>query len=278
MKTSKVIVGALSAAMLSLSVCSALPVVAAGETVQVSVGTAKVEAGQEFSVDVSFSGVPSTGIQSCEFAVKYDPSLITISSVKEGAATSTGASSADPSASMIANFGSNIDSENGCVAFMWSTSLDDSSYWINSDGVFCTLSGKVSDNASGSIPIEVIPISRETKPESKTDNDALEFGYSDASGKVISYATSAVNGAVVVGTPDTTTDKDVLKGDANVDGNVDIADAVLILQSLANPDVYTLTEQGKANADVVGNDGVTAADALEIQMYEAGHETALGKK
>ena len=60
-------------------------------------------------------------------------------------------------------------------------------------------------------------------------------------------------------------------GDSNCDGDVTIADAVLILQSIANPDGYQLSEQGRANADVVGNnDGVTANDALVIQMVEAG--------
>ena len=60
-------------------------------------------------------------------------------------------------------------------------------------------------------------------------------------------------------------------GDANCDGNVTIADAVLILQSIANPDKYKLTEQGRTNADVVGDsDGVTANDALIIQQVESG--------
>lgn len=40
MKTKKVVVGAVASAMLSLSVCSIAPAVAAGETVQISVGTA----------------------------------------------------------------------------------------------------------------------------------------------------------------------------------------------------------------------------------------------
>ena len=63
----------------------------------------------------------------------------------------------------------------------------------------------------------------------------------------------------------------VLYGDANVDGNVDISDAVLILQSLANPDKYQLSAQGKSFADVSNNgDGVTAGDALVIQQVEAG--------
>ncbi|MDE6671681.1 MAG: cellulose 1,4-beta-cellobiosidase [Ruminococcus sp.] len=63
-------------------------------------------------------------------------------------------------------------------------------------------------------------------------------------------------------------DKDkILWGDANVDSEVTLADAVLIMQSLSNPDTYSLTDQGKLNADVVdnGESGITTADALAIQ-------------
>jgi endoglucanase len=61
---------------------------------------------------------------------------------------------------------------------------------------------------------------------------------------------------------------DVLYGDANVDGEVSMADAVIIMQSLANPDKYTLSEQGKKNGDVNGGgNGITNADALAIQKY-----------
>ena len=62
---------------------------------------------------------------------------------------------------------------------------------------------------------------------------------------------------------------DVLYGDVNVDGEVSIADAVLIMQSLANSDEYSISEQGKLNADVINNDGITAKDALVIQMVMA---------
>ena len=56
-----------------------------------------------------------------------------------------------------------------------------------------------------------------------------------------------------------------LIGDANEDGDVNMADAVLIMQTLSNPDEYKLTPQGIANADMDG-DGVTAMDALTIQL------------
>ncbi|MDE6672739.1 MAG: endo-1,4-beta-xylanase [Ruminococcus sp.] len=60
---------------------------------------------------------------------------------------------------------------------------------------------------------------------------------------------------------------DIKYGDTNEDGEVTLADAVLIMQSLANPDIYTLTEKGRLNADVVGNgDGISSNDALAIQM------------
>ncbi|MBR1824204.1 MAG: lysophospholipase [Ruminococcus sp.] len=74
-------------------------------------------------------------------------------------------------------------------------------------------------------------------------------------------------------------DKDIIYGDANLDGDVSVADAVLIMQSLANPDKFGtdgsnedhLTNEGAKNADVSGNgDGVTGKDALAIQKYKLG--------
>ena len=76
----------------------------------------------------------------------------------------------------------------------------------------------------------------------------------------------------------TTTAKpaDILYGDANCNGKVDISDAVLIMQSLSNPSKYGpagsdpthITKAGQLNADVneTGN-GVTNKDALSIQRY-----------
>lgn len=68
-------------------------------------------------------------------------------------------------------------------------------------------------------------------------------------------------------------------GDANEDGSVDLADAVLIMQALLNPNKFGLkgsdpshiTAKGWDNADCSGdNDGVTQGDALAIQRYLVG--------
>ena len=84
----------------------------------------------------------------------------------------------------------------------------------------------------------------------------------------------------VVGTTTTTTDIPPLMGDmaladgdTNCDGQLDMADAVLIMQALANPNKYGengtseyhLTAQGKYNGDMDG-DGLTVGDAQKIQM------------
>ena len=79
-----------------------------------------------------------------------------------------------------------------------------------------------------------------------------------------------------VTTDPTTDDNDVVYGDANCDDEVNMADAVLIMQSLANPDKYTLTDEGSANADCSGDkDGITNKDALAIQKYKLGLLQAL---
>lgn len=75
-------------------------------------------------------------------------------------------------------------------------------------------------------------------------------------------------------------DQDVLYGDANCDGEVKLNDAVLIMQSLANPskfgingsDELHITKQGEFNADVCerGTSGITNKDALQIQKFNLG--------
>jgi len=62
---------------------------------------------------------------------------------------------------------------------------------------------------------------------------------------------------------------DIKYGDANCDGKINMSDAVLIMQSISNPSEYTISEQGRKNADVVDGDGVTNKDALAVQMTEA---------
>lgn len=309
MKTKKIVVGAIAASMLSLSVCSLAPAVfAAGETVQISASEESAKAGEKFTVNVSIGDIPSAGISIVDFAIKYDSSLITIDSVKAGAITETGADSADSSASSQPLFDS-VKGE-GSINLLWTTMLEDSKYWITKDGVFCTLSGTVNSSAKdGAVAkIELVPTVRDTYSGSGVKNDKISCGYLK-NNEQIEYEVKAVNGSVTVGTPvpteatteattsaATTTSANenttgaqgstggnaTLRGDANCDEQVNLADAVLIMQSVSNPDKYGLgkadgiTKQGEINGDVVGNnDGLTNKDALQIQKYKLGLVTTL---
>lgn len=75
----------------------------------------------------------------------------------------------------------------------------------------------------------------------------------------------------IITPPDT-----IVYGDANCNGEVRLNDAVLIMQSIGNPDVYGIngsdkthiTEKGVNNGDVANRgDGLTNADALSIQKH-----------
>ena len=74
---------------------------------------------------------------------------------------------------------------------------------------------------------------------------------------------------------------DKIDGDANNDGELTLADAIVTLQSVGNPEKYGIngwdethiTYQGSFNADIAGDyDGITTLDALAIQRKVLGLE------
>nr|AIZ97775.1 scaffoldin C [Ruminococcus flavefaciens] len=283
MKTKKVVVGAIAATMLSLSVCSLAPVAAAGETVQISVGKASAEVGSKFSVDVSLADIPSSGIQALDFAITYDSSALTIDSVEAGALINKGVDKADLSASLSPCFESSINKTEGYVSLIWSTATDDASYWLKGNGVYCTINGTVASGAkNGTYDLKITPIERETFYGSKKSNATIGCGY-ESNGKPVKLDVKTSDGSVTVGKIETTTTTIVTqgptatkRGDANCDGEVDMSDIVLIMQSLANPNKYGvngsdehhITAVGEANADVDSSSkGVTNGDAAKIQKW-----------
>lgn len=280
MKTKKIVIGAMAVAMLSLSVCSFAPALAADETVQISVGSAEVEAGGTFTVDVSIADIPAEGIQGAQFTLNFDSSVITIDSVEEGALLKSVTS--DPTASVLPSFNSFKNNDKGILTFMWATSVDKSDYLLKGEGVFCTVTGTVSENAKpGKSEIKIVATNRETFTDSGVVNEDIDIGY-NKNGEKIRYNVETTNGIITVKDgeveqPTTenpvekpTTSGKVLKGDANEDGAVNMADVTAIVQHIGNRDAYGLTETGLANADTTGDGQVTGEDALYIQHAIAG--------
>lgn len=249
---------------------------------QITVGTTEKEAGETFTVDVTLKDVPAGGIQCVDFAISYDNKVISIDKVTAGKITETGAAGSDGTSSAAPLFDAQINKGEGVVGILWSTALDDASYWIKSDGVLCTISGTVLDGvADGSkSDLKIVASGRETYVGSGVKNTNVSVGYSK-DGTPVRYDVTKNDGLVTVGKTEPTTQKvkATKRGDANCDTNVNMADAVLIMQSIANGDEYGLgkpdgiTEIGQANADVTdadggkGGDGVTMLDAQRIQEY-----------
>ena len=94
------------------------------------------------------------------------------------------------------------------------------------------------------------------------------------------------NGVMATLYPDVTPDSsenpsegDILWGDVNVDGTVDIADVVAAAAFVGDSTKNPVSAQGLKNGDVQNNgDGLTANDALAIQQYLAGSITELPVK
>ena len=92
-------------------------------------------------------------------------------------------------------------------------------------------------------------------------------------------ATTSKSETTTTSTSSIDSNGDTLYGDANCDKEVSVADAVLIMQKIANPSKYDvngtdekhITAQGIVNSDCFNNgDGVTNKDALAIQQYKLG--------
>ena len=66
-----------------------------------------------------------------------------------------------------------------------------------------------------------------------------------------------------------TGDAPAMKGDVNLDGSVDVSDAVLLARFVAEDKTAVIKSQGKLNADVDGQTGITSDDVATILKYIA---------
>ena len=296
MGTKRFFAGAVAFVMTVMS--TAAITASAADTVKVAADKVTAAAGKEFSLNVSLSGVPKDGIRACEFALKYDSSIIEVTGVKAGTIADTGADAKEADISKEApSFGVNYATA-GVVNVEWSTGLTSSDYWIKSDGVLFTVEGTVKSTAkAGDVSkVEIVPIDRASFEGSLDKNTEIVFANISGS-TVTKYETSVSNGSVTVEgteptdaptkptdapTTEATTatspeatkatsgnvDPNVKYGDVNVDGEVGIADVVLLNKYLVKS--ASLSEQGKANADAYSDEKLDASDALSILKFLVG--------
>ncbi len=108
-------------------------------------------------------------------------------------------------------------------------------------------------------------------------NSLYTFGFSSGNQQEVVIKLEKIEETTTTTT--TTPPDSTLYGDANDNGEVEVADAVFILQGIANPgnDDFKLTDKGRANANCKNpnGSGVDSEDAMAIQQYKADIITAL---
>ena len=301
MKAKRTIACALALSMLAVTATS-LGASAAGSSVTLAGSKATAESGGEFSVDVSLRGVPSTGINVLDFAVTFDQTILSVDQVTVVAAADTGADAADSTSKDAPVFATNI--KDGEIAVSWTTAAPTAN-WIKSDGVILTITGTVKDGvADGTVtPIDFAPVSRDTYEGSGTKmvigyisgTDSASYGIVTEAGSVTIGSKQTTTEAPVTTTAvettttaapvtnettaettakenETTTtkstiqvDPSLLYGDVNLDGDIDLADAVLLNKSVAG--VVELNDTAKANADCFADGVIGSDDSMTLLKF-----------
>ncbi len=294
MKTKRTMAGILAMAM-AASALAFNPVFAAGE-IGISAEKVSAKAGAEFTLAVSLKDVPSTGVGGCEFSLAYDSSIVTVTGVTAGTIAQTGADDQESAfAGEAPSFDSNFSAA-GVIDVIYSTGLTDSAYMVKQDGVFLTITGTVNESAKvGDVSdFKIQPIDRETTPGSGTKNDQIVFASIAEDGTVSNYDTVVSDGSVtVVGDSETTTavttttdsestttvtkdttvtgdtttgtEDDVNYGDANLDGKVDLTDAIVLNKYLAK--LITPSEQAVKNMNVYLDENVDESDTTYLMKF-----------
>lgn len=280
MKFKKFTSGALSALVLSCSALSAFSASGAENTVKISASKETASAGEQFTVSVSLADIPETGIQGAEFAVSYDSSIVSVDKVEIGKLAQTGADDADNIAELPA-FSSKIYKEKSAVVLSFTVADSNPAYYMQGEGVMCTIKGTVLDTASsGSVAeFKIIPNPRKVNNSGNSaNNNKIWLGYDsdtnpdDDISKYIYYDSEVSNGSVTV--PGGAVSS--LRGDANLDGSVDIADVVSIAAYVGDKEKNPLEPQGIINGDVQGEgNGLNPNDSLAIQQFLANIITEL---
>ena len=167
---------------------------------------------------------------------------------------------------MIARLVSSIKSQKSAILQAWYAS---------------DKSGKQIDPAeSAAESIKAFIIASVSSTTNSTTTTTTTTTSSVTSSETTETSTTTVSSVTVTSSETTSTSssvqEDINYGDANCDGQIDLADAVLIMQALANPSRYGtngdsdkhITAEGMKNADCCNSgDGVTNNDALAIQKY-----------
>ena len=239
----------------------------------ITVGTVKTEKDGCFEVTVYLDRLPDSGINALDFAIAYDPAVLSFSDVTllydPGADAAEAAVNPDLEGTV---FHCEKTAE-GELWIRWATALKNADYWLKEEQAFFTLSGKVllpEDKGCWS-ELRLVPATRETYEGSGVINTEIFAGYMDAEGNVHECETLLTNGAVLKPIDETGA---TMYGDLDLNGKLEIADAVMLQQVIAEQ--LALGAAAYANADCEFDRVLTIADeTLMLRVLDGTAEAAV---
>lgn len=299
MKTRKMIAGLLAAA--TAVTMAASVIVTAADSIGVTISSTKAKAGEDFTLTVDISGIPSAGMNGADFGIQYDSSVVSITSVTKGEIVKE-----VPSSEATVSDPLTVYTESkGMIGVLYGVAETSSDYWVTEDGTFLVIKGKVSADAKAGdkSEFEIVGNHRNDNPTSSTAAKPY-FGTIDAGDNVVDFTAVPKSGVVeVVGEgidlpTDAPTDKptdaptaptiDGTLPDSDDYGNVDCdknhtvdsLDVVKLNMYLLDPVKYPLSAQGMANADVERDNKIDMVDSGKVVNCAAEiiKRDVLGKK
>ena len=273
MRTKKVLAGVVASLMLA----AAMPTVMAADSFGVTISNQKVAAGEEFKLTMDMSDIPAEGINACDFGIKYDSSVLTISDVALGDIASAKDNSTVEGMPGPFEYGV----EDGLISVIYGLGTTDSSYYIKGSGTFLTITGTVSETAAaGKYDLSVVAVDRKGKDDA-VNTDVIFANY-DANGKATVYTPTFTDGYVEV-EGDTTEPTEATEptteasqpsiefgkvtkvGDVDVDGAISATDAVLLNKYILSSTEYPLASPtAYANADCVTDKKIDLSDSSAL--------------
>ncbi|MBR5681963.1 MAG: hypothetical protein IKW96_01605 [Ruminococcus sp.] len=137
--------------------------------------------------------------------------------------------------------------------------------FIDETGLDCTVDYSAFDDTDLTSLLFGLTDSIQVTPNYDYDaSDLLALSGMIQDGTGLSAPTGAIMGGLDLFSGTEIDMFNALAGDSNCDDAFDLSDAVLIMQALANPNKYSMTAQGRFNADF-NDDGITVGDAQAIQ-------------
>ena len=190
MKSKKILAGVCASLMIA---ASAIPTVSAADAVKVKVGSAEAKAGENFSVTVDLSDIPTAGINACDFGIEYDKSVITITDVTAGTLAKD-----DTAASTLGVDPLEVGMEDGFVSIIYSLSSTDV---LTGSGAFLNVTGQVKSTASSGdkSDLKVVAVDRSESTETTTKNGDIIFGKLESDDTTfVNYTPEITNGVITV--------------------------------------------------------------------------------